>query len=721
MYKKHLFIFLLCINCIVIISQNPRENSFRYVSSGNFPTSIVSEVQIRIDSLYEEQRNSRTSFRQKQKLDTLVFNEIYLKNLLVSGEVMYGDSISTYINKIAIELLKDSPDLKSKLHFFIVRSSEVDAYNFDSGYIFFTTGLIAQLENEAQFAFLLAHEIAHYSKKHPTVIDLKRELELFNRNQYSHIQMLEFLKIPYTLKEELEADVEAFEIIKNSNYSFSSIDEAFDLLQYKLLPFNDVKFDRSFFEYDELKFADTLILKKVTPISSFDENESNSGEIFDVHQRRGVLGSSYNVSDAGKKKYILPKQEFVSMREIARFSLCNDYLINRDYVNAIYASFILLKKYPKNDYLQSVVSKALYAISIYKTTKNRNPVPTYLGIADAFHPKSFENFIDLEYTTKQGNSQSLYYLFNQISSEELNVLSVAYVWKAYKKSRNVELKPIMDSLFSELFVANKLMAFSFSHHTREELIVIDSLSSLSVEKESSKYEKIKTLQTKNEINSLEYKLKFAFVNFFKDDEFSNIFEKNSKAYKRKLEREKALVDLSLKITPITKVVFVDPFFTYYPLKRENLKKEIERTAIQKKKYVDFINTEAAKQKLNYQIIDKNDTIGLSIEAYKDRAAIHSWIIEREKNGTNPDVLVLGTENMHKLAEKYGTPFFIFSGIKSIGEEMGPKTVHFFKVYNILSGELVYFDLKIANYVANAQEFSLGLKECLIDLSKRTTK
>lgn len=718
--KKSLFLFLLSLNSIVLFAQTNSERSFQYVSSGNFPITTINEIQKGIDLLFEEQKNLKSGSPQKQKLDTLIYNDIYLKNLLLSGEVMYGDSISMYVNKIASELIKDNPDLQKKLHFYVVRSSKVETYNFDKGYIFVTTGLIAQLETEAQFAFLLAHEIGHCVKRHATIIEMQPGFELFNRNQYSHLQFFVAFKKPYTQKELIEADAEALEILKKTDYALSAIDLAFDLLQYKHLPFNDEVFNPAFFEFNGLKIPDTLVLKKVTPILSFDSKSENSSEEIEMHERRNLLEGWYNVSETGKKKYIYSKKEFVSIREIARFALCNDYLADRDYVNAIYSAYILLKKYPNNNYLQGLVSKALYAISIIKTSQNRNVIPIYLGVPDAYHQKYYENFF-VDYTDIEGNSQSLYYLFEKGESLELNIFSIGYVWQAYKMSRNAELKPVLDSLFSELFIANKMRGSSFSRISKEEFQRLDSIASADSHAETSKYSKIKTLQTKSESNYFENSLKFAFVNFFKDEEFTTIFDKNAKDRKIKIEKEKMMIDLTLKRTAITKVVFVDPFISYYPLKKESLKKEIEKSAVQKKKYIDLIEAEAKKRKINYQIIDKNDSVAFSIEAYNDRVAIHSWIVEREKNGTNPDAMVLSAENIHKIVEKYGTPYFVFSGIKSLGEDMGPKTVHSFKVYNILSGELIQFDVKIANYVATPQDISLGITGSFNTLSPKAVK
>src|SRR5690554_7853402 len=89
-----------------------------------------------------------------------------LNNILKTGYVLYGDPMTLYIQKIAANLLKNEPSLKDELQFYVIKNNITNALCTDPGVIFITTGLIAQVENEAQLAYIIAHEIVHYQEKH---------------------------------------------------------------------------------------------------------------------------------------------------------------------------------------------------------------------------------------------------------------------------------------------------------------------------------------------------------------------------------------------------------------------------------------------------------------------------------------------------------------------------------------------------------------------------
>jgi len=51
-------------------------------------------------------------------------------------------------------------------HFGVIESDDINAFAAPGGYIFVTKGLYKRLNNEAELAGVLAHEIAHVTKKH---------------------------------------------------------------------------------------------------------------------------------------------------------------------------------------------------------------------------------------------------------------------------------------------------------------------------------------------------------------------------------------------------------------------------------------------------------------------------------------------------------------------------------------------------------------------------
>ncbi len=89
-----------------------------------------------------------------------------IDKILQSGLVIYGDDISNYVTKVANKLLKKEPKLRKELRFYTIKSNVTNAFSTDQGIIVVTSGLISQITSEAHLAYILAHEIAHYTEKH---------------------------------------------------------------------------------------------------------------------------------------------------------------------------------------------------------------------------------------------------------------------------------------------------------------------------------------------------------------------------------------------------------------------------------------------------------------------------------------------------------------------------------------------------------------------------
>jgi beta-barrel assembly-enhancing protease len=87
-------------------------------------------------------------------------------NLLGASPLVKDKALQKYVNSVGRWVANQSerPDLE--WHFGVIDSGDVNAFAIPGGYIFVTQGLYRLLENEAQLAGVLSHEIAHVVKKH---------------------------------------------------------------------------------------------------------------------------------------------------------------------------------------------------------------------------------------------------------------------------------------------------------------------------------------------------------------------------------------------------------------------------------------------------------------------------------------------------------------------------------------------------------------------------
>ncbi len=87
---------------------------------------------------------------------------------LNSSSYIYEDSVlSAYVNEVAQNLIPE--DIKGKgLSFkvWIIRNPLLNAFAYPNGVIYVHTGLISKMENEAQLAALLGHEMSHVTHRH---------------------------------------------------------------------------------------------------------------------------------------------------------------------------------------------------------------------------------------------------------------------------------------------------------------------------------------------------------------------------------------------------------------------------------------------------------------------------------------------------------------------------------------------------------------------------
>ncbi|MBK7182019.1 MAG: M48 family metallopeptidase [Bacteroidetes bacterium] len=230
-------------------------------STGSIPEAFVkkaketSEEDLKSITYGTDERTAKQQFT--------ISNNYFLRELFMSGDVLFNDPLTVYVNKVADELLKSNPTLRSQIHLYVTKSTDVNAYAFDKGYIFINIGLLAQLENEAQLAYILAHEITHVQKKHSVnqyIQSIKLENTTGGYERGSEDKTL--AKYKFSKEQETEADTEGLNLFKQSAYSVKTINRAFDVMQYSYLPFELPEFKKTFFESKSLVLPDTLYLKK---------------------------------------------------------------------------------------------------------------------------------------------------------------------------------------------------------------------------------------------------------------------------------------------------------------------------------------------------------------------------------------------------------------------------------------------------------------------------
>lgn len=87
-------------------------------------------------------------------------------DLLGAAPLVKDDTLQRYVNTVGRWVAQQSGRKDLTWHFGVIESEDINAFAAPGGYVFLTKGLYKRLNNEAELAGVLAHEIAHVSKKH---------------------------------------------------------------------------------------------------------------------------------------------------------------------------------------------------------------------------------------------------------------------------------------------------------------------------------------------------------------------------------------------------------------------------------------------------------------------------------------------------------------------------------------------------------------------------
>lgn len=100
-------------------------------------------------------------------------------NLLGAAPLVKDEALQKYVNAVGrwVASQSERPDLP--WHFGVIESEDLNAFAAPGGYVMVTKGLYRKMNNEAQLAGVLGHEIGHVVAKHQLKVLQKQQLLSF--------------------------------------------------------------------------------------------------------------------------------------------------------------------------------------------------------------------------------------------------------------------------------------------------------------------------------------------------------------------------------------------------------------------------------------------------------------------------------------------------------------------------------------------------------------
>ncbi|MDR1878500.1 MAG: M48 family metallopeptidase [Bacteroidales bacterium] len=504
-------------------------------------------------------------------------NDGYLKYLCQKGKLVYGSSVNRYLETILDNLLVNEPQLKDQLTILVVKSPTVNASVSPEGIILVHIGLIAQVTNEAELAFVLSHELIHFVLKHSSIKDdAKKSME-------SYLQ-----RHAHSREQESEADIKGIDrFFAASKYSYGAFDGAFDVLQYGNLPFDNIAFDRNVFENNYYQFPDKYFLQNTNPVSNRDDYVDTLATHPNIAKRRLAANAvSARKDTSGRSLFIQDEALFADIQNRARIECINQWLVQHRFIEAFYNAWIMSAT-PKTNVEQSFLQKAM-AIAVYGISKHK-----MAGSLRDIMPKMSEI---------EGEQHAVFYFFHEITRQEVTALALRMMWKVRQDNPDDPFlsnicKDIVGILTGELkFGLNDFCDYPMG-------TPIDSISEPEPQQEvqsGNKYDRIKLAAPAKVKPSIKFKtVNYMLADLKVDTSFTTFFQQS----RNEVEDESVLALLAQnKNVSIVEeeMVFFSPFYAYYNRKRDYIEKKSHRGSTSVKKTME---QSAKRLKLSFFLID----------------------------------------------------------------------------------------------------------------------
>lgn len=112
------------------------------------------------------QEDSESAFQEDDVKAEIEFGRVLAARILGKYPSYDNDKLNEYVNKVGKGLAQFSNRPEIEFRFAVIDTNIVNAFAAPGGYIFVTKGALRKMQDEAELAAVLAHEIAHVTEKH---------------------------------------------------------------------------------------------------------------------------------------------------------------------------------------------------------------------------------------------------------------------------------------------------------------------------------------------------------------------------------------------------------------------------------------------------------------------------------------------------------------------------------------------------------------------------
>lgn len=333
---------------------------------GEVPAEFLKRIKNNVKLEYDN--SLRINSTQRKQFD--IATEHALRKIFQNGNIYFNDPLTDYVRKVGDHILYNS-NLKNDITFFVSRFNTPNATTWQDGTIIINIGLLAKLENEAQLAFALAHEVSHFIQQHPYLQYgrfVKKKEGTTTTNQ-PFVQ-----NVDRTLIYELEADSIAVDLLSKANYNYH---EGSKVLRILKGDYEKESIDfMSYLSSDKFEVTQKLLCKPISYRDYMESDDVNQKAILltDIRQRRLIQRLSRIDIQPNLRLYILPERLFQKVKAIAHFEMVEQSFRASNFLRSTYEALVLLNTYPNNKYLNIKICENLYYLNSYNEMSIMNRI-----------------------------------------------------------------------------------------------------------------------------------------------------------------------------------------------------------------------------------------------------------------------------------------------------------------------------------------------------------
>lgn len=377
--------------------------------------------------------------------DVMYNGTLFTKNLSRSGAINFNSQATRYLNEIKDHLLKDYPEAREEINIYITYSPVLNAFATVDKNVYVNIGLLARLDNEAQLAYILSHEIMHVINYH--IIEKKRaenkEIQSLGKGDIALENDIEELsQHQMSLNHEFEADMDGLNLYLRSDYAEEQAVTALELLRSA---------NKSIYSYESspslIYMSDSLYFNQLDSLREEPRKEegvtkgSTESTHPDIEERIDTITvsiESLRDENKGEMKFVVSEDLFDRLKA-ASLSSCSDmYKRNFDFVSTFKNANYRIQEGEDDEILYNEIGYALFGLIVDKMNK------VELGI--------YQNVMEVD--------SVLSYFYNTSSSYELT----KWTFDVIDTLTNAENKEILERY--KINIANAV----FKHAKQDSLI-----------------------------------------------------------------------------------------------------------------------------------------------------------------------------------------------------------------------------------------------------------